>query len=81
MVEEFRKSQVAFCEERSIKLTTFKGWFYKKEPGETHFAEVTVAMPDAVPVEVVFPSGVRASIRRAGSREELIGLVRGLAGC
>ncbi|OGV69866.1 MAG: hypothetical protein A2283_12990 [Lentisphaerae bacterium RIFOXYA12_FULL_48_11] len=60
LVEEFKasgaKSQAAFCEERSIKLTTFKSWFYKKNPREAHLTEVTVAMPEAVPVEVIFPS-------------------------
>ena len=85
LVEEFKvsgMSQAAFCEERGIHLATFKSWFYKKQASrETHFAEVTVTMPDAGPVEVVFPSGVRANIRQAGSRTELIGLIRGLAGC
>jgi len=85
LVEEFKASgmsQAAFCEERGILLATFKSWFYKREPAsEAHFAEVTVTMPDAGPVEVVFPSGVRANIRQAGSRAELIGLIRGLAGC
>jgi len=67
LVKEYEasgKSQHEFCEERGIKLTTFKGWFYKKKrvkgPG---FAEVAVAMPETGPGEVIFPSGVRVSIR------------------
>ena len=85
LIDEFKvrgKCQAAFYEVHGIHLATFKSWFYKKPVSrETHFAEVTVTMPDAGPVEVVFPSGVRANIRQAGSRTELIGLIRGLAGC
>jgi transposase-like protein len=76
------KSQQEFCDERGIKLTTFKSWYYeKKAAAEPGFAEVAVAMLDAGPVEVIFPSGVRVSIRGTGSREELVELVRGVAGC
>jgi hypothetical protein len=76
------KSQQEFCDERGIKLATFKSWYYeKKAAAEPGFAEVAVAMSEAGSVEVIFPSGVRVSIRGAGSREELVWLVRGVAGC
>lgn len=76
------KSQQEFCDERGIKLTTFKSWYYeKKAAAEPGFAEVAMSTPEAGPVEVIFPSGVRVSIRGAGSRGELVGLVRGVAGC
>ena len=75
------KSQQEFCDDRGIKLTTFKSWHYeKKAAAEPGFAEVAVGMPNAGAVEVIFPSRVCVRTRGARSREELLGLVRGLAG-
>ena len=73
------KSRKEFCEEHGIELSTFGGWIKKKDAtAHAGFAEVMVPMSEAAPIEITYPAGVRVSIRSAGSREDLVGLVRGL---
>ena len=72
----------AFCERQGINLGTFHGWG-KKKTGMTRrpaFAEVEVARCAAA-VEVLLPNGARIGIRHQGRREDLVALVRGVAGC
>lgn len=72
-----------FCARHGIHPSTFKGWQSRsrRRSSSAGFArlELPLAMPS--PIEVTFPSGVRVGIRPHGSRDELIGLIRGVAGC
>jgi len=72
-----------FCKEHGINLGTFYAWAKKRKknlPATVQFAEVDVpVMPSAV--EVLLPNGARVGIRHTGSRNELVSLVRGVAGC
>jgi hypothetical protein len=45
------------------------------------FAEVEVAACTQAAVEVLLPNGTRVGIRHQGCREDLVALVRGVAGC
>lgn len=73
----------AFCKEHGIKLGTFYEWAKKRKkslPAKALFAEVDVPL-GACAVEVLLPNGARVGIRHTGSRNELVSLVRGVAGC
>jgi len=76
-------TKVAFCEQRQIKLHTFYGWTKRPRALQRrpHFAEVETAPCMAAAVEVLLPNGTRVGIRHQGRREELVALVRGVAGC
>ena len=85
MIQEQAQSGLSkreFCAQKGINLTTFYGWGKSKRAAERKpaFAQVEVARP-AASVEVVLPNGVRVGITHQGKGEELIALVRGLAGC
>ena len=86
MIREQAQSGVtkkAFCERRGINLGTFHGWG-KRTRGmlqRPRFAEVEVATGAPAAVEVLLPNGVRVGIRHQGGREDLVALVRGVAGC
>jgi hypothetical protein len=73
----------AFCEREGIKPWTFYGWTRKRRAIEPRprFAEVDVAPCMAAAVEVLLPNGTRIGIRHQGKRDELVALVRGVAGC
>lgn len=76
-------SKKAFCEGHGINLGTFHGWG-KRTRGlmpPPRFAEVEIATYAPAALEVLLPNGVRIGIRHQGSREELVALVRGVAGC
>ena len=73
----------AFCERRGINLGTFHGWSkhrqaLKRKPA---FAQVDVATSTEAAVEVLLPNGARIGIRHHGKRDDLVALVRGVAGC
>ena len=72
----------AFCERQGINLGTFHGWSKKwrltKRPT---FAEVEVTACTAAAVEVLLPNGARVGIRHQGKQEDLVALIRGVAGC
>ena len=76
------EAQNDFCAVRGINLGTFKGWLSKraKRPG-MGFAQVEIPVTMPAPVEIILRSGVRVGIRHQGSSEELIALIRGVAGC
>jgi len=73
----------AFCEQRGINLGTFYGWRAAKRAiiRRPAFAEVQVVGCAQAAVEVLLPNGARVGIRHQGKREDLIALVRGVAGC
>ena len=73
----------AFCREQGINLGTFCGWrnLPAAKNASSVFAQVEVpADTTAAAVEIMFPNGARVGLRHQGGREELIALVRGVAG-
>jgi len=75
----------AFCSQRGVNLGTFHGW---SRPGRGAQAKPVFAQVDVIPpaqasaaVEVLLPNGARVGIRHQGKRDELVALVRGVAGC
>ncbi len=80
--DEGNEPQSDFCASRGINLGTFKGWLTKrtKSPG-MGFAKVELPLGMPAPVEITLRSGVRVGIRHQGSQDELIALIRGVAGC
>mgnify|MGYP006298272847 CR=1 FL=1 len=81
------KTKKEFCREHGIKEGTFYGWYKKssKKPGRNSskpkFQEINIPVQTCFPVQINLPGGARVSIRNLGSREELISLIRGVAGC
>lgn len=72
----------AFCEQRGINLGTFHGWGKRQTcAARAQFAEVEVVGRMEAAVEVLLPNGARVGIRHQGKRDELVALVRGVAGC
>ena len=79
----------AFCAKRQINLATFYAWAKRKRAVMVRtpsFAQVEV-VPQVDPaanapaaVEVLLPNGARVGIRHQGQRDELIALIRGVAG-
>ena len=49
--------------------------------GKPAFAEVAVCPRLEAAVEVLLPNGARIGIRHQGKRDELVALIRGVAGC
>lgn len=81
------QSQAAFCRAHGLNATTFNGWLRRAKAGGPAFVQVEVARQvvaeaDAVAaaVEVLLPNGARIGIRHQGRRDELVALVRGVAG-
>lgn len=76
-------TKMAFCEQRQIKLHTFYGWAKKTRAIQRRprFAEVEAAPCTAAAVEVLLVNGTRIGIRHQGKRDELVALIRGVAGC
>ena len=72
----------AFCAQRQINLGTFYGWAKRNLPVKRRptFAQVEVAGRIQAAVEVLLPNGARIGIRHQGRRDELVSLVRGVAG-
>ena len=73
----------AFCEREGIRLGTFHGWSRKRGVMRrpSRFAEVELPTCVQAAVEVLFPNGVRVGLRHQGKRDDLVALVRGVAGC
>ena len=74
----------AFCEREGIELWTFYRWTSKPRTlmRRPRLAEVEVRVPRlTAAVEVLLPNGARVGIRHEGRRDELVALVRGVAGC
>lgn len=74
----------AFCEREGINPWTLYEWRKKKPLAmqrQPRFAEVEVAPRLAAAVEVLLPNGARVGIRHQGKRDDLVALVRGVAGC
>ncbi len=75
-------TKLAFCERECINLGTFMGWrnLPAARDASAVFAQVEVAADTSAAVEIMFPNGARVGIRHEGRREDLIALVRGVAG-
>jgi len=77
-------SKNAFCAQRQIKLATFYRWTARRCAAVVRkrvaFAQVEVTGTPPAAVEVMLPNGVRVGIRQEGGRQELIALIRGVAG-
>ena len=74
----------AFCGERGINLGTFHGWGQRPRRSlmrKPTFAEVEVRGYTQAAVEVLLPNGARVGIRHEGKQDDLVALVRGVAGC
>ena len=72
----------AFCRQQGINLGTFCGWrnLPAAKSKSSVFAQVEVPSDTTASVEIMFPNGARVGIRHQGDREELVALVRGVAG-
>ncbi len=78
-------SKNAFCAQRQIKPATFYRWTTAQRctavvRKSVAFAQVEVTGAPPAAVEVLLPNGVRVGIRQEGGRQELIALIRGVAG-
>jgi hypothetical protein len=73
----------AFCVQRQINLGTFYGWAKKRQANKRlpTFAQVDVSAYTQAAVEVLLVNGTRIGIRHQGKRDELVALIRGVAGC
>ena len=79
---ESGQTKKAFCAERGIALQTFYGWSKREDlPAKRRFAQVELAAPTQAVVEVLLPNGARIGIHHQGRRDDLVALVRGVAGC
>ena len=72
----------AFCEHQDVNLGTFTGWrnLPAARDSSSVFAQVELPSASSAAVEIMFPNGARVGIRHEGRREDLIALVRGVAG-
>ena len=72
----------AFCAQSEINLGTFYGWAKRKLPAKRSpsFAQVEIPACAQAAVEVLLPNGARVGIRHQGKRDELVALIRGVAG-
>jgi hypothetical protein len=76
------ESQKDFCVARGINPGTFKGWLARRDKASAQgFAKVELPLPKVAPIEIAFPNGVRVAIGKQSNRDELIALIRGVAGC
>jgi len=72
----------AYCAQKQIRPGTFYSWT-KKHPMPARkpvFAQVEMPGFSQAAVEVLLPNGARIGIRHQGRRDELVSLVRGVAG-
>jgi len=84
LIQEYQASGLGrreFCEQHGVNVTTFHGWFKKRRKKTAKFAEVKLAVANAEPIELTLTNGVRVGIRHQGTQEELVALIRGVAGC
>jgi len=86
LIKEFQASgqnRREFCEQHGVNLTTFHGWFKKQRRAtrSKKFVEVNVSAQRGAPIEVQLANGTSVGIRPHGTQEDLIALIRGIAGC
>jgi hypothetical protein len=96
LIEDWNASglgKAEFCRQRGVNLATFCHWFGTKKRRRKRatkaagqapkFAEVAVVQPtvEQAAVEILLPNGSRVGIRHHGKRDDLVALVRGVAGC
>ena len=73
----------AFCRKHRISEATFYAWLKRrgKASAVPVLAEVQAPAGVQAAVEVLLPNGARIGICHHGARDDLIALVRGVAGC
>ena len=85
LIKAYDKSdegQKAFCDQRGLNVGTFKGWLSRRAGSrEAKFTKMEIPIGSAAPIEIILGNGVRVGMRHQGSAEELITLIRGVAGC
>lgn len=76
-----------FCEQQGINLTTFHGWFRpksvarrEKNQRENPFVEMKVPVSPGAPIEIQLGNGTRVGIHLHGTQEDMVALIRGIAG-
>lgn len=82
LVKEYRASGLslkAFAEGRGVADSSLAYWVKKRDMGR--FAEVKVAMPAQMPVEVELRNGIRIRVCCEGKRLGLAELIRDAARC
>jgi transposase-like protein len=73
-----------FCAQHGINLGTFYGWGKLRKRGKSSkpkFVKVNVPAPRQSPIEVELSNGTHVRICAHGKREDLVALIRGIAGC
>ena len=87
LIREHAKSGLSkrdFCAQRGINLGTFYGWGKRKnrrKSSKAKFVEVSVPSPRQSAIEVELSNGTRVRISQYGRREDVVALIRGIAGC
>lgn len=86
LIVEFEKSGLTrkeFCSRRGLVLTTFHGWFKKRKPKVSGFAEVAVPVePEAeAEIEIQLANGACVWLRPGNDRKGLGELIREIARC
>jgi hypothetical protein len=85
LIQEHARSGLTkkvFCAKRGINLTTFHGWFKRRnKSGPARFAEVKLPVGMAAPIEIELPRGVHIRIRDTGRLRDVVEFVREVAGC
>ena len=97
LIDEWKASglgKAEFCRQRGVSLATFCHWFGTKKKRQRKratkgaaqaptFAEVAMVQPtvEQSAIEILLPNGSCIGIRHQGKRNDLVALVRGVAGC
>jgi len=85
LIQEHARSGLtkkAFCAKRGINLTTFHGWFKRRnKSGPARFAEVKLPVGMAAPIEIELPKGICIRIRDAARLRDVVEFIREVAGC
>ena len=82
LLREYRRgdeTQQAFCTRHGIHPTTLSGWLRRSRRNPPAFAEVSVALSAAAPIEVELPNGIRIHVRTGGDLSRTAELIRRVA--
>lgn len=82
LIDEFKNSgqtACAFSKHIGVHPTTLRAWLRQAAAASSGFAEVTVSMPSAAPIEVDLPNGVRIRVRTTGDVSRTAELIRAVA--
>ena len=82
LVQEYRsgdQTQRAFCRQHGIHPTTLGNWLRRSSALVPTFAEVSVAVEAAAPIEVDLPNGIQIRVRTTGDVGKTAELIRQVA--